>query len=240
MKLITNNKGMTLLEILIAMALLAIVVVPLGNFFIDSFVFQSRNQRTVNANKVAEYVLEAFKNGQALGLIDENATHELTLKDFYKDYLELETNKNYDLTITSVKNSLDIEIEQLLEVPEDFEGILTLTSEGLEYEGNLECNIDGNTVVINSGYENNNLKIVNEIDVYSQITIQNLAGQSINVYKDDGITLNVLEGSINQANLTLEEHENTRYDIYTVTVKVVESNDSSVSSTVTTTIRKEI
>ena len=240
MKLITSNKGMTLLEILIAMALLAIVVVPLGNFFIDSFVFQSRNQRTVNANKVAEYVLEAFKNGQLLDeFVDGNMHDGLTLQEFYQK-LGLTTNKEYDLTITSVKNSNNIEIEQLLEVPEDFEGILTLTSEGLEYEGNLECNINGSTVVINSGYEDNNLKIVNEIDVYSQITIQNLAGQSINVYKDNGITLNVLEGSINQANLTLEEHENTRYDIYTVTVKVVESNDSSVSSTVTTTIRKEI
>lgn len=244
MKLINNTKGITLLEILLAMALLAIVIVPLGNFFINSFLFQSRSQRTVNANKVVEYVLEKFKNGQAIDLID-GSTHELTLKEFYEK-ISLTTNKNYNLTITSIKNSDEVINvgEQFLEVPEDFESILKLTNEGIkiEYAGDLGCSIeDNNTLIINSANDeadSNNIKIINEIGAYTQIVVKNITGKKVNIYKDDGITLNISDGSVAQANLNLAEQKNMMYDVYTVTVTAIELDDSSISSTVTTTIKK--
>ena len=57
---------MTLIEVLLAIALLGIVIVPLSKFFMDSFVYQNRNTRIVKANKVAEYIVETFKNGKRI------------------------------------------------------------------------------------------------------------------------------------------------------------------------------
>ncbi len=64
MKIFRENKGFTLIEIVAAMVILAIVAVPLGKTFIDSFKYQARSQIKTEANKVIEYVAEQLKNGK--------------------------------------------------------------------------------------------------------------------------------------------------------------------------------
>lgn len=64
MKIVKGNKGFTLIEIVAAMVILAIVAVPLGKTFIDSFKYQARSQIKTEANKVIEYVAEQLKNGK--------------------------------------------------------------------------------------------------------------------------------------------------------------------------------
>lgn len=58
---VKNNKGFTIVEILVAMALLGIIAVPLASIFMDTFKFQARSQVKTEANKVIEYVTEQIK-----------------------------------------------------------------------------------------------------------------------------------------------------------------------------------
>ena len=64
MKKHNSNKGFTLIEIVAAMVILAIVAVPLAKTFMDSFKYQARSQVKTEANKVIEYVAEQLKNGK--------------------------------------------------------------------------------------------------------------------------------------------------------------------------------
>ena len=74
---IKKNSGMTLVEIVFTLLILAIIAVPLGKVFEGAFTFQSRNQRISHANEVSQFVLETFKNGQATELIDGSETTTL-------------------------------------------------------------------------------------------------------------------------------------------------------------------
>lgn len=76
MKIVKENKGFTLIEIVAAMVILAIVAVPLGKTFIDSFKYQARSQIKTEANKVIEYVAEQLKNGK-YGELDSSLETEL-------------------------------------------------------------------------------------------------------------------------------------------------------------------
>lgn len=69
-----NNKGFTIVELVVSVALLAIILVPVSNFFINSFKVQSRTQTKSSLTRVGQYVIENFKNKNYLGFDkDENA-----------------------------------------------------------------------------------------------------------------------------------------------------------------------
>ena len=59
-----SNKGVSLVEVMVAMLLLGVVAVPLVRTFLDGFKFQARSQVKTEANKVIEYVAECLKNEQ--------------------------------------------------------------------------------------------------------------------------------------------------------------------------------
>jgi len=236
MKLISKTKGMTLVEILLALVLLSVVIVPLGNFFIDSFKFQSRNQRLVQANKAAEYVVESFKNGQATHLLD-GAEHNLSMEQFFQEIGVMDQGdiKDYKVNITSTKISNVID-EGTLSVPTSYNGIVTIESSGIEYEGDIELEIDGSELVITDGYLDNNLKIQNNSGSFLEVDLRNSSNEKINVYKDNNVTVNILEGNVFQVNLG-KIKDNGRYNNYKITVTAVEENDDSIISKVETTIR---
>jgi prepilin-type N-terminal cleavage/methylation domain-containing protein len=53
MKRVKSNKGMTMVEVVIALAILGLVAVGIMGFFTDSFKFQARSQNLVVAQKDA-------------------------------------------------------------------------------------------------------------------------------------------------------------------------------------------
>lgn len=56
-----NNAGFSLLELLVAVVVLAIVVIPLMNSFITSIRINAKSERTMDATAIAESVMEQFE-----------------------------------------------------------------------------------------------------------------------------------------------------------------------------------
>lgn len=232
MKLISSKKGMTLVEILFALLLLGIVIVPLGKFFIDSFKFQSRSQKIVQANKTAEYVIETFKSGQLLEYIDGGVYENLTTDD-----LGISSNVEYFIDIESEKVTKENEIEyDILDWPDQYDGVIIIEDSAINYDGDIDIDIDNFEILINDGAGENNLKVENNGANIETIDLRNLSGEKINVYKDNDVIVNVLEGNIFQVNLG-KNQGNSRYILYKVKVTVTEKNDDTISTTVETTLR---
>lgn len=59
-----SERGFTLVEVVAALVLLAIVGIPLANVFMDSFKTQARGQKKTEVNKVAQFVAEQLKDGK--------------------------------------------------------------------------------------------------------------------------------------------------------------------------------
>ncbi|MGV8145074.1 MAG: type IV pilus modification PilV family protein [Alkaliphilus sp.] len=60
-KSVKNNKGLTLVEIVISLAILAVIVVPLGALFINSVMVNKRAEVQLLANRTAQQYMENYK-----------------------------------------------------------------------------------------------------------------------------------------------------------------------------------
>ena len=69
-----NNKGFTIVELVVSLALLAIVLVPVSGFFINSFKVQGKTSMNSSITRVAQHIMESFKNKDYLGLRVEGRT----------------------------------------------------------------------------------------------------------------------------------------------------------------------
>lgn len=126
--LMKNDSGFTLVEILIAMAILALVIVPLMNLFVSSMQLNMTSKRRMNATVLGEDVMEAVKN---------NTIEELAYKFGYPnvdiivetdaDGNPTKTAKNFNLIDVDMLEGLNSDcMAQLyptdgLEVPQAFE-----------------------------------------------------------------------------------------------------------------------
>lgn len=67
---------MSIVEIVVALAILGVIAVGMMGFFTDSFKFQSRSQKTVAAQKIAEYVIEQLRSSGCFE-VDKNEVFKL-------------------------------------------------------------------------------------------------------------------------------------------------------------------
>lgn len=116
MKLIKSTKGMTMVEIIVALSILGIVALGIMGFFTDSFKFQAKSQQVAYAQKLAdqnfEYIKNQIENGHSIdgltlsvGKIDDIQTIEIA-------------GHNTDVTIKSCEEIEELEIYYItLEVP---------------------------------------------------------------------------------------------------------------------------
>ena len=57
-----NNRGFTLVELVVAVALLAIILVPTVGFFTNSFKVQNKSAMKTSITRVGQHIIESFKN----------------------------------------------------------------------------------------------------------------------------------------------------------------------------------
>jgi type II secretory pathway component PulJ len=62
MKRLYSTKGLSIVEMVIALAILGLVSIGIMGFFTDSFKFQGRSQSLVVAQKEVEAIMEVLKN----------------------------------------------------------------------------------------------------------------------------------------------------------------------------------
>lgn len=103
-----NNKGFSLVEVLVAMAVLAIIAIPVLNAFSNSARVNARARREENANTAASDVVEKFKamNEDKLNEL-KNLTIGSTSSEGYK-LLDIDSDGKYTFDISNnIKNGTD-------------------------------------------------------------------------------------------------------------------------------------
>lgn len=70
MRSLRNNKGLTLVEVLLSISILAIVIVPIMNFYAQSFKTNHKNEIQLNLHTQAITAFEQIKNAVAEGRND--------------------------------------------------------------------------------------------------------------------------------------------------------------------------
>ena len=73
-----NNRGLSLVELLIAVTILAIIIVPLLRAFVSSAKLNMRAQRTLKATMIAENIMEEFEDASIADLAAKYSATALT------------------------------------------------------------------------------------------------------------------------------------------------------------------
>lgn len=100
-KRIKDNRGITLIEIIVSIAILGIIVAPLSNLFSFTIQNNARTRRLIVANQIAQERMEMAKNAIATG----NITYDNTTYDIASDI--------YDATYSNHNMSVDVEITRM-------------------------------------------------------------------------------------------------------------------------------
>lgn len=272
MKFYRGNKGFTLIEIVAAMVILAIVAVPLGKTFIDSFKYQARSQIKTEANKVIEYVAEQLKNGEyekletGLGTeikewIDESSDLEniefdvMTLPDEYGNLTD-----SYKVTLEASGKPIEVQ-KGGVGTPVVYDLTMQIIESGINFTDNGYClkatyTTSGNLLDIESVNEENaksggySILIKNErsstvtIDVRKKIvdkvTIYT-SGTDINLRTYPDSTLSKEQKTFQRIKLgDKDKIEDKKEYFYTAKVTAVNSEDSTITSTMNITFNVKI
>lgn len=146
-----NNKGFTIVELVVSVALLAIILVPVSKFFIDSFKVQSRTQTKSSLTRVGQYVIENFKNKNYLGFdfsdikvkydtdgkpinkFDEVEDEYTNKVKFAEDGLEYDVKVKFIKPIINDTTNADLPSEFKEEVKVDEGGNLSIAVNDMDY-----------------------------------------------------------------------------------------------------------
>jgi len=134
-----RNKGFSLVELVVSMALLAIILIPVSQFFINSFKVQSKSQTKSALTRVGQYVIENFKNKNYLDFdfSDIGVNHDPEgnpLNEFEKD--KSEYNYEKEIEYGGLKYGVKVQISgdplvndiKEASIPENFNGRVIINS----------------------------------------------------------------------------------------------------------------
>lgn len=199
-----NEKGYTMVEILIAMAILAIISAPMLNVFTDSVRINRMADDQYRADIIAQKFLEDIRMN---GLPDELDT-TVSYGDFTVRVLHSELANNLETAATEVSSNftlptMDTEVELYLDVDSN----IALRSESFDLN-NLNLNPNHYLLSItqpNTAINNYNLNV--SYTVNSQVITNNITLSSID--DDRAITLMISKN----ANLSFNSEQNIAFEI---------------------------
>lgn len=160
-----NNRGFTLVELVVSITLLALILIPTAGFFTNSFKVQSKSSLKTSITRVGQYIIENFKNKNYLAdtLKAEDGTgfqkflDRIKLDEDGKDFSDssVKDDSHWNLNYNKVDYIVDVKIEDFetadisdLNIPnkEECDGIVKITESGIIYTidefGNI-VSIDG-------------------------------------------------------------------------------------------------
>ena len=82
-----DNRGFTLVELVVSVALLAIILVPTVGMFTNSFKVQNKSALKTSITRVGQHIIENFKNKDYLGF----SVGETSIDDYIRDRTESDT-----------------------------------------------------------------------------------------------------------------------------------------------------
>lgn len=102
-----QNKGFTLIEVLIAITILGIIVIPLLHAFVTSANVNAKSKRIMDATTLAQNIMEEFKASSLEGMLEQFTVDDVDEED--GTYLLSQVNvasgsSNYDVSVLVSKN----------------------------------------------------------------------------------------------------------------------------------------
>jgi len=102
-----GNRGFTVIELIVSVALIAIIFVPVAGFFTNSFRIQGRSSMKTAITRTGQYIIENFKNKNYLtsgstGVLTNSEGK--TFEDFIKTISLTRANKNSTYEIQGIDN----------------------------------------------------------------------------------------------------------------------------------------
>jgi len=138
--MIKKNKGFTVVELIVSISLLALILIPLSKFFVDSFRVQTRSQTKSSITRVGQYVIESFKNKNYLGFDFSNVKVKEDNNGKPINEFTSGTIKSYtkEIEYGGLKYSVNLELDEKptindttdLEIPENFDGEIIIGADG--------------------------------------------------------------------------------------------------------------
>jgi len=160
---IKNNKGLTLIEIIITLAVMGIVVMPLVSMFITSQRINNESQMKYDAVQIAQKHIEDIKSSAISGMGQLSSKYPSIGEDkFGKEFVE----DGYLVNVTIEKgDSFIISDVELIDIPESFHREFTV-SDTNEYLISIDDEFTKNVKVTLNLPDNSvaKLKILNDYD----------------------------------------------------------------------------
>lgn len=148
--MIKSNKGFSLVDLIVSIALLSIILVAALGLFTNSFKVQGKSSLKTSVTRVAQYITENFKNKNYLGLKLMSGTEEVDLETYIKNkkITDLEndislgldlTEEGWELNYNGLKYKADIKLKGInksnisnLDIPDKSEcnGAIKIDSSG--------------------------------------------------------------------------------------------------------------
>ncbi len=134
-KCVRNKKGLTLVEIIISLAILAVIVVPLGALFINSVMVNRRAEVQLLANRTAQQYMEEYKMKDFEDLIIGTTTYnvgEMVVDVAVTSIVPLLNETEVALSVLLTANNIEFYVDGVKEFSTTTLGRTRL---GLNFEG---------------------------------------------------------------------------------------------------------
>jgi len=259
-----SEKGFTLIEIIAAVILIAIVAIPLGGLFMNSFKFQARSQQSTTVNEIAQVVAERLKDGS---LVKEEFKEKLKAEeeageDAQGFALELEEyKKQYDITLKFGSKEEGQNIQG--STPDSYDYTITVLADGTidpvsTVFGSEDVTIVDNVITIDpsddhpdNGNMQYNFFIDNQTTDSVSFKVHKKTASKVTFYKQNN---NIYLSAFPDAELTQAQIEFREFnlagktqvtskgeDLYNVAITVTLKSEPSITTTMnaTFTIEKE-
>lgn len=197
-RLFRCEKGITLIEIIVSIAILGIIVTPISSLFLTTVKNNSLAEDRMVANQLAQRTMEEVLND-----IENNMADSTEYEGKYKIETNVTEYENYRLKEKIGNRNIS------------YEGIIDFSDAGMEYvenEDTLELYLDNSTLYLKDGdvillqfghsEPSINLKLKCDNGLALTIEVTNESNKSLNIYKvysrenKDEVKIKTIEGEV--------------------------------------------
>lgn len=224
-KYLKDNRGLTLIEILVSLAILGIIAVPISSFFVNTIRINKNSEDKMIANQLAQKYMEQVKFEEATTTSDDELIGTEGEFKIYKTVSkDLEEGKSYSI---NKGNQLNSSMNYHIKLEVDTDEYNNTKDKVVFKESNIgditEGNIDNNYTAririekISSGEikiyfnDNPNYRYVNNIDLSEDIN------------HNDPINIEISSKGKKNINIEVDSIEDTKTNIYIVKSKKSEN-----------------
>lgn len=175
-----SEKGFTLLEVILAVGIFAIVAIPIVSMFLDSIKITSKSENTSEAYSYAQQYVEKLKGG------------EIEVKEVVDETIE-STEYKYSIAINSTTSDIESDGDDFYKyMNEENSCLMTLSDSALQINTSTNSSFDSIKIDENCDWVVNDTTVsvkkdkiwLQYGDLTSQktLTIDNQSGQKLNIY----------------------------------------------------------